>query len=512
MRVRFPSPAQQIAIETTGRAPRSIDEEHWVPLGWLLELKAVLDLARDVTRHASRTGGFTSCGHGAAASHAFEAAYVGSDDPLLRADIVLQIGQIELWQRGPVHARDRLVAEAALVEPHDVDRAALLLAHAANTSMMSSDIVGGLVIARRASSLAAVGAAGNDVAASLVEAYLSLQHGDVAEFEKRFGQLTEVADALLDTDLPDVDMFLAVVGILHVYTERWEAGRVYLAAVAHRAKRRAHSTTAAQAVAILAELCWRSGRWAEAWKLANSDIVDEVTLTGARLWLVAFGAHLDAAFGRGDECRRKAEEALVVGEPMGFGTVAMWANSALGLLELGFGHSVAAATHLDRVDASATAHGMTNPSCIWWQADHIEALVRSGRRHEALQALARFESGAATMNEKWPVATAARCRALLADPDDAERWFEIAVAHHGRLTAPFELARTLQVKIDPGASSVQLNLSGCGGVLDAVVGNGGLAGAIAETVPEADFPIDGGTDHVTGEILVVTLTATVPKQ
>ena len=69
-----------------------------------------------------------------------------------------------------------------------------------------------------------------------------------------------------------------------------------------------------------------------------------------------------------------------------------------------------------------------------------------------------------------------------------------------------------QVKIDPGASSVQLNLSGCGGVLDAIVGNGGLAGAIAETVPEANFPIDGGTDHVNGVVLDVTLTATVPKQ
>ena len=378
-----------------------------------------------------------------ASEDAFEAAYVGSNDPRLRAEIALQIGQIIMYQNGPRQARDRLVAESERVEPHDLGRAAYLLVHAASTSMLSSDVVGALALARRADVLAALDPSTSALPASLMIAYLSLQHGDADEFDRRIDTLTRVAEELRDTDLSDVDLFLTVVGILHVYTERWDAGRVYLAAVVHRAKRRSHTATAALASGILAELCWRSGRWDEAWKLATSDLVTEVTLTGARLWLLAFTAHLDAGFGRGDECRARAQAALTEGEPVGFGTVSMWANAALGLLELGLGHPVAAAVHLDRVDALATAYEMVDPSGIWWQADHVEALVRSGRTHEARRSLARLEALAATSASVWPKAVAARCRAMMAVADDAEAWFDVALANHAELTAPFELARTL---------------------------------------------------------------------
>jgi DNA-binding CsgD family transcriptional regulator len=129
---------------------------------------------------------------------------------------------------------------------------------------------------------------------------------------------------------------------------------------------------------------------------------------------------------------------------MGFGTAVMWACHGLGLLELGLGHAVAAASHLDRVDALATAYEIVEPCGVWWQADHVEALVRSGRPHEAEQALARFEAGAARSQHAWAAATTARCRGLLAATvADAEHWYEVALTHHDRLAAPFELGRTL---------------------------------------------------------------------
>ncbi|MCU1360319.1 MAG: hypothetical protein JWN99_1608, partial [Ilumatobacteraceae bacterium] len=138
------------------------------------------------------------------------------------------------------------------------------------------------------------------------------------------------------------------------------------------------------------------------------------------------------------------QAALTESEPMGFGTAVLWACHALGLLELGLGHPVAAASHLDRIDAMATAHEIIEPCGVWWQADHVEALVRSGRAHEAEQALARFESCAARSERAWASATTARCRALTArSADDAEHWFEVSLTHHERLVAPFELARTL---------------------------------------------------------------------
>ena len=388
--------------------------------------------------------GFWNAGEYTAARAAFDAAYIGSTRPLVRADIALQLGQLDMYQLGPRHARDLFVVAAEAVESHDIDRAANLLVHAASTVMLSADVIGSLLLVRRACELAARGRGDSVLPASLMRAYLSFHHGDSADFAELFPPLSKIADDLKHSDLPEVDLLLQLVGMIHVYTERWDTGRVYLSAVAHRAGRRARFATAALASATLAELCWRSGRWDEAWTLATGSLVGEVTLTGARLWLLAFTAHLDAGFGRSDDCRRRAHAALAASEPMGFGTAVIWAYHALGLLELGLGHAVAAASHLDHINALASAHEIVEPSIVWWQADHVEALVRSGRPHEAAQALARFESSAALSPLVWASATTSRCRALMAtNPDDAEHWFAVSLGHHDRLAAPFELARTL---------------------------------------------------------------------
>lgn len=398
--------------------------------------------------------GYWNAGQYTAARAAFDAAHVGSTQPILRADIALQLGQLDMYQRGPRYSRDLFIAAAEAVEPHDIDRAAMLLVHAASTAMLSSDIVGSLGLARRARALAERGDGSSTIPASLMVAFLSLHHGDVDEFDALFPPISQIADSLKDADIPEADLLLQLVGMVHVYTEQWATGRAYLTAVAHSASRRARVATAALASAILAELCWRSGRWEEAWTLATSDVVREVTLTGARLWLLAFTAHLDAGFGRAEDCRTRARAAIAEAEPMGFGTATMWANHALGLLELGLGHAVAAASHLDRVAAAASAYEIIEPSGMWWQADHVEALVRSGRQHEAAKALARFESGAALSQRAWASATTARCRAMMATTaDEAEHWFAESLAQLDRLAAPFELGRTLLCRAERRVST-----------------------------------------------------------
>lgn len=399
----------------------------------------------DRALHLYQAGdGYWNAGEYTAARAAFDAAYQGSTEPLLRADTALQLGQLDMYQRGPRYSRDLFVAEAEAVEPYDIDRAAMLLVHAASTVMLSCDVIGALALVRRACALAERGNSSSTIPASLMFAYASFHHGDTAAFEELFPPLAKIADELKDTDIAEVDLFLQLVGMVYVYTEHWDTGRVYLSSVAHRAGRRSRSATAALASATLAELCWRSGRWDEAWSLATSDLVSEVTLTGARLWLLAFTAHLDAGFGRAADCRARAQAALIEAEAMGFGTAIMWAYHALGLLELGLGHPVAAAAHLDHIDAMATSCEIIEPSGVWWQADHVEALIRSGRPHEAVRALDRFDSAAALSSGVWAKATATRCRALMAaTADDAEQLFELSLAHHDRLAAPFELARTL---------------------------------------------------------------------
>lgn len=389
-----------------------------------------------------------------AARAAFDAAYSGSIQPVLRADIALQLGQLDMYQRGPRYGRDLLVAAADAVEPHDPDRAAMLLLHAASAVMLSSDVAGSLGIAHRACALAARGDGTTVVPASLILAFLSRLHGDRLAFDAVFPGLSELAEAVKDTDAPEADLFLQLVGMSHVYAEHWDAGRSFLTALAHRAERRSRSATAALASATLAELCWRSGRWDEAWTLATSDLVTGVTLVGARLWLLAFTAHLDSGYGRADDCRMRARAALSEGEPKGFGTTSVWAYHALGLLELGLGHPVAAAAHLDHLDAIATAHEIVDPNVVWWQADHVEALVRSGRRHEAARALKRFAASAELCGGVWASATTWRCHALLAGSiEDAERCFAESLGEHDGLAAPFELARTLLCRAERRVSA-----------------------------------------------------------
>ena len=75
------------------------------------------------------------------------------------SDIALQLGQLDMYQRGPRYGRDLFVAAAEAVEPHDVDRAAMLLVHAASAVMLSSDVVGSLALVRRACALAERGTA-----------------------------------------------------------------------------------------------------------------------------------------------------------------------------------------------------------------------------------------------------------------------------------------------------------------------------------------------------------------
>ena len=77
--------------------------------------------------------GYWNAGQYPASRAAFDAAYLGSAQPLLRADTALQLGQLDMYQRGSRYSRDLFVAASAAVEPYDIDRAAMLLVHAAST-------------------------------------------------------------------------------------------------------------------------------------------------------------------------------------------------------------------------------------------------------------------------------------------------------------------------------------------------------------------------------------------
>jgi DNA-binding NarL/FixJ family response regulator len=119
----------------------------------------------------------------------------------------------------------------------------------------------------------------------------------------------------------------------------------------------------------------------------------------------------------------------------------VFAAAAFGLLELGLGRVEEAIGLLTRVAGSVQAHGLRQPTVVQWAPDLIEALVRSGRREEAVELLASFEEAAESGLSTWALGAAARCRGLLAG-DEFEAEFARALELQQALGASFEVART----------------------------------------------------------------------
>ena len=363
-----------------------------------------------------------------------------------QADAVVLLFKIELWERGPRFARDRLLAAAGPLELEDPNHASRLLSHAASTAIESGDVHGTLAIARRSLELASPDDPTSMIQATATLGYLESHSAD-PEGALRLAPIIELAELLVDSDDPDVVGLLGLVGMCLTEAERLDEADRFLSAVVRRSRREGSAASEALVAAILAEKHWRTGDWLEAWHLTSNDVVAGATMPVNRAWTDAFLAHLDAGFGRAELCRQRAAAAVRGGAATGAAVVLVWAGHAMGLLELGVGRWNEAARHLDRVAALTESLGRHLPGAVWWQGDHIEALVRAGRPEDATRALERLDRERSAGTQQWPACVAARGRALLTAND------EVAFAELARsielaelVPAPFEAARSRLIR------------------------------------------------------------------
>ncbi|MFE6748211.1 AAA family ATPase [Kitasatospora purpeofusca] len=141
----------------------------------------------------------------------------------------------------------------------------------------------------------------------------------------------------------------------------------------------------------------------------------------------------------GDEprCRELAGTALDHAREHELGTAAALARHALALAHLGAGDAAAALAHLDAADrhpgGPPVLHALVLPELV-------EAAARAGTaRPGAAERLGRW---ADQCGGPAALALADRCRALIADDEDAEEFFLAAAAHGERAGGGLELART----------------------------------------------------------------------
>ena len=82
--------------------------------------------------------------------------------------------------------------------------------------------------------------------------------------------------------------------------------------------------------------------------------------------------------------------------------------------------------------------------------DAIEALISLGELDRAEPLIEELDAQGRTLDRAWALATATRCRALLAaargDPPGALGHLQRALQEHQRVAHPFELARTLRAQ------------------------------------------------------------------
>jgi DNA-binding CsgD family transcriptional regulator len=165
--------------------------------------------------------------------------------------------------------------------------------------------------------------------------------------------------------------------------------------------------------------------------------------------ILATKAAVEASIGEEATAREDGLRALALSERFGARWDEILARAALGFLELSLGDHGAAHAWLDPLVAMTEEMGVREPGAFPFVPDEVEALVGLGELDRADALTERLEEQGRALDRGLALATAARCRGLIAaargDRDAALQSLARAVEEHGRVEQPFELGRTLLV-------------------------------------------------------------------
>jgi DNA-binding CsgD family transcriptional regulator len=201
----------------------------------------------------------------------------------------------------------------------------------------------------------------------------------------------------------------------------------------------------------LAELECRAGKLDLAGRQAQEayEIVVESGRVSGRGHVLFPKALVAAHRGNVDQARSDAQEGLrlcLLNEDL---LDSNCIRAVLGFLELSLSNHPAAIEHLKPAVSFLQAFDAAEPGIIPCIPDTIEALVTLGESGEAEALLADHEAKARRLDRPWALATAARCRGLLAaargDLPQALGALDESLGQHERVPQPFELGRTLLV-------------------------------------------------------------------
>ncbi len=363
-------------------------------------------------------------------------------DPALRADIQLLRGRNSMWT-GPLLDTHRLrVTEAERIEATEPTRAAMLMSEAVLPCFMACEHNLALATARRAAALADRVGGFPAVMASMMLGGALLLRGETVPAAKL---LNKVAAALGLSDALGAAPMLSQLAACLVWMEEYDRARQILITVIDAARSHSAVVMLPFALATSADHSFRTGRLAAAYADASESVTLAIA-TGQDAeapFSFVMLARTEAVLGREDDCRAHASQALELARRIGAEAINIYVASALGLLDLGLGRPEAACSALEAGSTVAVRGGLGLPAAIQWAPDLIESYAQLGRRAKAHAALATFTEQAEGTGCTWALASAARCRALLASEGEFEHEFQEALRWHDRTPTPFERARTV---------------------------------------------------------------------
>ena len=241
----------------------------------------------------------------------------------------------------------------------------------------------------------------------------------------------------------------ACYGLQLLWAGRLNASRDVLQQELTRLEDRGRYLVRDELLTYLAEVECRAGNWDIAARHAEEayEIDIESGRSLGRGHTLFPKALVEAHRGEVDAARSDAAEGLRLSLLNDDRLDASCIRAVMGFLELSLSDPSAAIERLEPVLVFLGAMSSPEPGVILCVPDAIEALVALGNLERAHELLLEHEEKGRTLDRPWALATAARCRGIIAaargDQPASMAAFERAMEQHVRLEMPFELGRSL---------------------------------------------------------------------
>jgi len=215
----------------------------------------------------------------------------------------------------------------------------------------------------------------------------------------------------------------------------------------------------------LTDLEVRAGNWDTAAAYASEGFQSTVDagLEQARERGFSAMALVEARRGEAEFARTHAQQGLALAEAHDYRLEVIRNRSVLGFMELSVGNAKAALDYLAPLPRLTDDMGLQEPGIFPFVPDLVEALASVGELKRAEPLVGWLEERGRTLGRPLALASAARCRGLIAaargDLPDAAEALERAVTHHEPVNQPFELGRTLLVSGEVGRRGKQKRIA-----------------------------------------------------